>query len=42
MYSYMALNHTFEEAFLKIYGISYSSAIPVLAKIVSEQFATNR
>jgi hypothetical protein len=42
LYSYMALNHTFEEAFLKIYGISYSSAIPVLAKIVSEQFANNR
>jgi len=42
LYSYMAQNNTFEEAFLKIYGISYSSAIPVLAKIVSEQFANNR
>ena len=42
VYSYMEQNHTFEEAFLKIYGISYSSAIPLLAKIVSEQFATNR
>jgi hypothetical protein len=38
----MAQSNTFEEAFLKIYGISYSSAIPVLAKIVSEQFANNR
>ena len=42
VYSYMEQNHTFEEAFLKIYGITYSSAIPVLAKIVSEQFANNR
>ena len=42
LYSYMEQNHTFEEAFLKIYGITYSSAIPVLAKIVSEQFANNR
>ncbi len=42
VYSYMEQNHTFEEAFQHIYGISYSSAIPILAKIVSEQFANNR
>lgn len=41
LYAYMAQNHTFEEAFLHIYGKSYSSAIPILAKIVSEQFANN-
>jgi hypothetical protein len=41
VYTYMAQNHTFEEAFQHIYGISYSSAIPILAKIVSEQFANN-
>jgi hypothetical protein len=42
LYSYMAQNHTFEEAFQHIYGISYSSAIPILARIVSDQFAHNR
>jgi hypothetical protein len=42
VYSYMEQNHTFEEAFLKIYGITYSSAVPLLAKIVSEQFVNNR
>jgi hypothetical protein len=42
LYSYMAQNHTFEQAFQHIYGISYSSAIPILAKIVSDQFANNR
>lgn len=42
VYSYMAENHTFEEAFKHIFGISYSSAIPTLAKIVSDDFANNR
>jgi hypothetical protein len=37
----MAQNHTFEQAFQHIYGISYSKAIPILAKIVSDQFANN-
>ena len=41
LYSYMAQNHTFEQAFQHIYGISYTSAIPILAKIVSDQFANN-
>ncbi len=41
LYAYMGQNHTFEEAFLHVYGISYSSAIPILAKIVSDQFANN-
>ena len=41
LYAYMAQNHNFEEAFQHIHGTSYSSAIPVLAKIVSEQFANN-
>ena len=42
LYFYMAQNHTFEQAFQHIYGISYSNAIPILAKIVSDQFANNR
>jgi hypothetical protein len=41
LYAYMAQNHTFEQAFQHIYGISYSKAIPILAKIVSDQFANN-
>ena len=41
LYAYMAQSYTFDEAFLYIYGKSYSSAIPLLAKIVSEQFANN-
>jgi hypothetical protein len=41
LYAYMAQNHTFEQAFQHIYGISYSRAIPILAKIVSDQFANN-
>jgi hypothetical protein len=41
LYSHMAQNHTFEQAFQHIYGISYSKAIPILAKIVSDQFANN-
>jgi hypothetical protein len=42
LYTYMSQNHTFEQAFQHIYGISYGQAIPVLAKIVSDQFANNR
>jgi hypothetical protein len=41
LYAYMALNHTFEEAFQHIYGISYIKAVPILAKVVSDQFANN-
>ena len=42
LYRYQAQDHTFEEAFQHIFGISYSQAVPLLAKIVSEQFANNR
>jgi len=38
----MAQDHTFEQGFKHIYGISYESAIPLLAKIVTDQFANNR
>ena len=41
IYRYQAQNHTFEEAFEHVYGIEYSKAIPILAKIVSEEFANN-
>jgi hypothetical protein len=42
LYAYMAQDHTFEQGFKHIYGISYESAIPLLAKIVTDQFANNR
>jgi hypothetical protein len=42
LYTYMAQDHTFEQGFKHIYGISYESAIPLLAKIVTDQFANNR
>ena len=42
VYEYMATGKTFEQAFEHIYGISYSSAIPILAKIVFEQIANNK
>ncbi|MFM7500539.1 MAG: hypothetical protein ACKO3D_00490 [Actinomycetota bacterium] len=41
VYSYMAQNHTFEQAFLQVFEIPYVNAVPVLAKIVAEQFANN-
>ena len=42
LYAYMAQDHTFEQGFKYIYGISYENAIPLLAKIVTDQFANNR
>ena len=42
LYGYMAQNHTFEQAFLQIYGIQYGAAIPILAKIVNDEFMNNR
>jgi len=42
LYSYMSQDHTFEEGFKHIYGISYEIAIPIIAKIVTDQFANNR
>ena len=42
LYAYMAQDHTFEQGFQYIYGVSYESAIPLLAKIVADQFANNR
>ena len=42
IYKYQAQDHTFEEAFQYVYGISYNRAVPLLAKIVAEQFAQNR
>jgi hypothetical protein len=41
VYAYMAQSHTFEQAFLHVFGVPYVSAVPILAKIVSEQFANN-
>jgi hypothetical protein len=42
IYKYQARDHTFEEAFQHVYGITYYQAVPLLAKIVAEQFANNR
>ena len=42
LYAYMAQDHTFEQGFKYIYGISYENAIPLLAKIVTDQFTNNR
>jgi hypothetical protein len=42
IYKYQAQDHTFEEAFQHVYGIAYNQAIPLLTKIVTEQFAQNR
>ena len=42
LYAYMSQDHTFEQGFKHIYGIPYEGAIPVLAKIVADQFANNR
>jgi hypothetical protein len=39
LYSYMAKGHTVEEAFQYIYGISYKTAVPVISKILTEQFS---
>jgi len=39
---YMASGKTFEEAFLHIYGISYESAKPIIARIIVDQFANGR
>jgi hypothetical protein len=39
LYSYMAKGNTFEEAFQYIYGISYKTAIPMISKILTEQFS---
>ena len=41
VYKYQAQDHTFEEAFQHVYGISYNQAVPMLVKIVAEQFANN-
>ena len=41
VYAYMAQSHTFEQAFLHVFGVPYVNAVPILAKIVSEQFANN-
>lgn len=38
LYTYMATGHSFEEAFLHIYGITYKSAIPLISKILADQF----
>ena len=42
VYSYMAQNHTFDDAFEHVFGISYSKAIPIISKIVTDQFGNNR
>jgi hypothetical protein len=42
IYQYQAQDHTFEEAFKFVYGIPYSQAVPVLVRIVADQFANNR
>jgi hypothetical protein len=42
VYSYMAQNHTFDDAFQHVFGISYSKAIPIISKIVTDQFGNNR
>jgi hypothetical protein len=42
IYKYQARDHTYEEAFQHVYGIAYNQAVPLLAKIVAEQFANNR
>ena len=42
IYKYQAQDHTFEEAFEHVYGIAYSKAIPVMAKIVADEFSNNR
>jgi hypothetical protein len=42
IYKYQAQDHTFEEAFNHVYGISYSQAVPILVKIVADQFANDR
>ena len=39
---YMATGKTFEQGFEKIYGISYETAKPLLAKIVYEQIAAGK
>lgn len=39
---YMATGKTFEEAFQHIYGISYETAKPIIARIVADQFANGR
>jgi hypothetical protein len=42
IYTHLSQDHTFEEAFQQVYGISYAKAIPIMAKIVSEEFSNNR
>ena len=42
LYEYMASEKTFEQGFEKIYGISYSTAKPLLAKIIYEQIAAGK
>ena len=42
VYKYQAQDHTFEEAFEHVYGIPYSQAVPVIAKIVADEFSNNR
>jgi hypothetical protein len=39
LYSHMAKGHTFEDAFQYVYGISYKTAVPVISKILTEQFS---
>lgn len=39
---FMATGKTFEEAFQHVYGISYESAKPIIARIIVDQFANGR
>ena len=39
---FMATGKTFEEAFQHVYGISYESAKPIIARIIVDQFASGR
>jgi hypothetical protein len=42
LYKEMAKSQTFPIAFEKVYGISYERAIPVISRILVEQYANNR
>lgn len=42
MFDEIGLGRRFDQAFEKVYGISYESAKPIIARIVADQFANGR